>query len=365
MKDDIINLGGTIYDGKTGRQLNNAKNVVKQPGKATTLNRQYVKKPNVKTSAHIAAPDNRAAKPEVRQFQRGIIAPGTTMPTAKNVSHFNRGDFNNTDRPIIIDIKPKTDVIVTAEQNQKFIEAVKRAKNTELVRRRYTEEIIRARRQQMGIISQTSRNLMRRQVVAKDSSAKDQPTASSELRQAQKDSIINQALANAPISDQLAGNYKKTSPTKFKFQPLKLIIGLLVVVLFAGLIYLNWSNLEFNYAKLKLEIDAKMPAYIVPDYTLSRENQIKDGRLVLTYQNRNGQTYTISQSKTSLDSQGVLVNIIKPVFDENYSIYRRNGLTIYLGGSKTAAWSNGGILYRIEVGDELSAETLRQLATSL
>lgn len=364
MTDDIINLNGKIYDGKTGRQLNNAKSAAKQPGRATTLNRQYIKRPNVKAAAQISAPDNRATKPEVKQFQRIIIAPGTTMPTAKNVSHFNRGDFNNTNRPIILDIKPKADIVLTTEQNQKFIDAVNRAKNTELIRRRQTEEIIRSRRQQSNFIGRTSQNLMRRQVMNQNNLSKEQPRLSPELRQAQKDSVINQALANAPTSEQLVSDHTPQS-TEFKFQPIKLVIGLLIIVLFAGLIYLNWSNLEFNYAKIKLEIDAKMPAYVAPTYALSRENKIKDGRLVLTYKNPNGQIYTISQSKTSLDSQGVLINIIKPIFNENYSVYRKNGLTIYLGGNKTATWSNGGILYRIEVGDGLSIETLRQLATSL
>lgn len=367
MQNDIIELGGKSYDAKTGRQLNNAKAITKALGKASTLNRQYVKKPNLRPEVIAKSNDNRATKPEIRQFRRGIIAPGTNRPSAKNINHFNRGDFNHSHQAIILDIKPRPDIVLSAEQNQKFIDAVKRAEKTDLVRRYYANQISCSRRKQMDIVMASAKKLNRPTMQNKTTDKTDSQILNPLLKQARNNQIINQALANAPSSQDLRNQTPKSSlPNKsFLSRFIKTTLVLIALGLLAALVYLNWPNLSFNYAKFKLNFDAKLPAYVVENYKLDYQNKIQNGRLVLNYQNKQRQHYRIIQSRTSLDSQGVLINIVEPEAKDNYTVYRKNGLTIYFIAEHKAVWSNGGILYQVEANSNLDLNKLRQIVSSL
>ena len=373
---DIIRLGGRKYHGETGQLIKDAANAplpkAKKPVATSTLNRQYVHKPDIRRAAGIKARDNRAQKPEIKQFNRDIIVPGKQGPKAPNVSRFKRGDFNKTDQPIILDVKPNKDVIVTAEQNQKFIEAVERAKRVDSARRYYAAQISRQRRRKTSRVYQTSQNLAQKAVRA--SEPKTPPAKLSQEKKianqrAKKDQAINRAIAATPSNSELA----KTKPTKVslktwtKRHTKNIMVAIVLIAAIAGLFYLNWPNIAIKLASNQLGIETHLPAHTVNGFRLSGSPVVSDYELILKYVNDGGQDYRITQAKSALDSQGVLTKVVKPIAGDNFSIHRQNGLTIYVfeQNETRATWSNGGVLYQIFAESDFPLENIYRLATSL
>lgn len=372
--DNIIRLAGRKYHGETGKLINDATEAPrpnrKKPQAATTLNRQYVHKPDIRRAASIKAADNRAQKSQVKQFNRGLITPSQTGPKAPGISHFKRGDFNKTNKPIVLDIKPNKDVVITAEQNQKFIEAVERAKRVDFTRRYYAAQINRQRRQQNNQIHQTSQNLIKKNLATKQPQAKAVADSSKANLRARQDQVINQAIANTPSSEQLLS---EAPVIKFNFKTWgkKHLAGISITAVLlgivAGLTYLNWSNLVVGFANRQLGLNGHLPAYVVSGFKLSEHPIISNQNLILNYRDVQGNSYTITQTKSSLDSQSVLIKIVKPEVGDEYSIHQQNGLTIYVFGENPikAVWSNGGVLYQISAQPDLALEKLQRLAISL
>lgn len=368
MADKVINLDGCKYDAQTGRRINDANDAPqiqpKVPKTTTTLSRQYVQKPDIKQLADIQAPDPRA-KPskKISQFRREIIPPSTKGPTAKNVSRFQKGDFNTTNRPIILDIKPAADIIISEEQNQKFIEAVKRAEKVDLARRYRASQISRQKRQQNNRLFVTNRTLSKRATEEKLTTTATPPSA--EERRAQQNKVINLAIAHAPHSKNIPRVAKTTFSQKIKQHWTKIVIVLLLFGLMGGLVWLNWYNISLNIARFQTNIDVQTPSFQPSGFKVHNYPQVEAGTVKLTYINSHHQTYSISQSKTLLDSQGVLVELVKPIAGDDFSIHRENGLTIYMFDDTTAIWTNGGILYQIKAYPGFSSENIRRIAVSL
>lgn len=373
IEEDTIKLAGRNYNGKTGRLINDAVKAPngnsKSPANATTLNRQYVHKPDIRRSASIKPSDNLAKKPEIKQFNRDIIILSKQGPKAPGVSYFKRGDFNSTNRPIVLDTKPNKDVIVTAEQNQKFIEAVERAKKIDFARRYYAAQISRQRRQRTDKIYQTAHKINKLSVGKNDAADKRLTSKETENnRRAKRDRIVNKAIAETPSSQELAKNspvIKFNLRTCIKKHLTSALIVLFLIITVAGIAYINWPNIALNVANRQLDINGHLPAYTAKDFKLDSYPTVSGRDLVLRYKNEIGQTYKITQTKSSLDSQGVLIKIVKPYVDNEYSIYRQNGLTIYIFDETKATWSNGGILYQISADADFPAEDIYRLATSL
>ena len=372
--NDIIRLAGRKYHSETGQLINDATEAPRlnrgNPRATTTLNRQYVRKPDIRRAASIKATDNRAQKSHIKQFNRGLITPSQIGPKAPGVSHFKRGDFNNTDKPIILDVKPGKDVIVTVEQNQKFIEAVERAKRVDFARRYYAAQIDRQRRRQNNQIHQTSQNLIKKNLVSEKPQTKANPDNPKTSLRARQDQAINQAIANTPSNEQLLNNapiikFNLMAWCKKHLAGISITIILLAII--AGLTYLNWSNLVISFASRQLGFNGHLPAYTVSGFKLDGYPTVSGQNLILNYRNMQGGAYTITQTKSSLDSQSVLIKIVKPEVGDEYSIYRQDGLTVYIFGKDftKAVWSNGGVLYQITAQPDFTPENLQRLAINL
>lgn len=370
--DDIIKLNGQSYDSQTGRKINDAVSAKfpsgKKPLPATTLNRQFVKKPVQKEySKLLSVQDKRARKPQVHQFNRGIIPAGAT-PKAPKISHFHRGDFNNTDKPIILDIKPLPDVVVSREQNQKLIDSLKRAEKLDLTKRHYLAQIDRQRRRQQAFLNQTVNKLNLPEEQRQKNSAKKLAEPSAEIKRARRDHIINQAVASMPSSEELIKNSKHQIPKK-AFDSKKFfgrfLIGLVACALLAVVVYANWTNLHFNLAKQQLGINSQIPSWSPSGYELDKLPYIEQETLVLKYSSPDQPKYQVRQTKSNLDSKGLLARVVRPDVGDDYTLYKQNGLTIYIYDDVKAIWSNGGVIYQIIADEGFSIENIQRLATSL
>lgn len=129
--------------------------------------------------------------------------------------------------------------------------------------------------------------------------------------------------------------------------------------------YLNMPSLSVRVAAAQAGIDADYPNYRPDGYALNGPVTFSDGRVSMNFKaNASDSSFTVSQSKSSWNSEAVLDNYVTPRAGESYMPYTERGLTIYTYDN-SAAWVNGGILYTIEGDAPLSSQQIRQIATSL
>lgn len=367
MKKPVIDLGGRQYDSETGAFLgiNQAMQAKSSPElqktqPATTLNRQFVNKPQLKLPAK--ANDARAkSKPQIVQFKRKSmdIVRAAQAPSPK-ISKFNPGDFNPTNRPVVISEVRNPDVIVTPEQQAIFKQALDSARQAKMIDRYRAAQIARARRQK------------HRQIFGAKTPTQVAPTSSGltpadgeKARQVAKNAAINQALAQAtPQSN------KKPKPNVSFWQLIKpsrwlVSVSLVVLILIGLLAYLNRANLYLAWVNYQTGFSATLPTYRPNDYQIQTVATQKPGQTLIKLADSNNKEISITQEKSSWDSEAVLENVVKPEVGEDYITYREQGLTIYAYAETKLAWINGGILYQISATADTPSEQLRRMATSL
>lgn len=145
-----------------------------------------------------------------------------------------------------------------------------------------------------------------------------------------------------------------------------IIAATFALVLLGGYFtYLNMPSLSVRVAAAQAGIDASYPSYKPDGYALNGPVTYSDGRVSMNFKaNAGNAAFTVSQSKSSWNSDAVLDNYVTPRAGGNYMPYTERGLTIYTYDNN-AAWVNGGILYTIEGDAPLSGEQIRNIATSL
>ena len=119
-------------------------------------------------------------------------------------------------------------------------------------------------------------------------------------------------------------------------------------------------DISLKVAAMQTGIDASYPGYIPRDYTLSGIVS-EEGKITLDFvSNASGDAFSITEEKSSWDSNALLNNYVKEKYGDNYTIVREQGLTIYISGSD-AAWANGGIVYKL--GANTGALTKKQISS--
>lgn len=92
----------------------------------------------------------------------------------------------------------------------------------------------------------------------------------------------------------------------------------------------------------------------------------EEGKLTLNYSNPSIKaSFSIVEERSSWDSNALLTNYVKPTYDDNFTIVRENGLTIYVSDSN-AAWVSGRIVHKIIThSGSLTKKQIRTIAASL
>lgn len=178
-----------------------------------------------------------------------------------------------------------------------------------------------------------------------------------------KRSAIETAVAHAEHTP------AKTHKTPFWQQKQRvtgIVAATFAIVLLGGYFtYLNMPSLSVRVAAAQAGINASYPDYRPDGYALNGPVTYSDGRVSMNFKaNSNEANFTVSQSKSSWNSDAVLDNYVQPRAGQDYLPYTERGLTIYTYNNN-AAWVNGGILYTIEGDAPLSSEQIRRIATSL
>lgn len=195
-----------------------------------------------------------------------------------------------------------------------------------------------------------------------------------------KEQAIKKALASAEKIDseekqqgKLAKTLQKTKTglktgkVKFGFGRVMLALSCTAVAVFAIVYFvnINMPDLSLKVAAMQTGIEASYPAYVPRDYNLA-DIASENGKIKLNFKNSfNDQAFSLTQEKSSWDSNALLSNFVKDNYSENYMVVREQGLTIYIDGSN-ATWVNGGIVYKITANSgTLSKKQIRSIAVSL
>ncbi len=140
-------------------------------------------------------------------------------------------------------------------------------------------------------------------------------------------------------------------------------VGLAIMLIGGYFTYLGMPNISTRIAAIQSGINAKYPGYRPSGYALSGPITFKSGEVRMKFAYADGgQSYTITQQKSSLNSAALKETLTADGGDVQTTT--ADGLTIY-STDRTASWVNGGVLYQITLGGALSNEQVTKIATSL
>lgn len=180
---------------------------------------------------------------------------------------------------------------------------------------------------------------------------------------------IKDAAISAALSTPTTKPVKQKRARKWQWSRRFTILTAIFALLITGgiLTYINLPVLSVGFASAQAGIKATYPEYRPDGFSLSQPVTYSDGEVTLVFKsNSSDNGYTIIQTRSSWDSSAVLDNVVRKDAGDDYTTTQERGLIIYsYDENKSAAWVNGGILYKISTTAPLSGEQIRRIATSL
>lgn len=180
---------------------------------------------------------------------------------------------------------------------------------------------------------------------------------------------IAKPLTAAYTAQNTAAQAQQLKPVKnsrFNFKHLTLAIGCAAacVAAIAFFVSINMPDISVRVTAMQTGIEATYPAHVPRDYSLSNVNS-ESNKVTMEFTNKSGNTFTLSEEKSSWDSNTLLNNYVKTTWKDNFITTREQGITIYLSNSN-ATWVNGGILYKLEAPlNNLTKKQIRSIVISL
>ena len=306
--------------------------------KSTTLNRKFVKKPvaRPRINASVSVTRKHAATSSLISKQRSVkLSPTQQKVEVKSV-------VKNTTKAEAQKATTTAEAAARIVAKQRKAEADKQA----TVQRTQIEKVTRAR-------------------MAARTAAQPQLMSAQEM----KDRAVQQALRKVSRMEQDAEQNEIIQPKKLHFwQKRKFVaasaMAVVSVAMLGYLVYLNLPDLSARVSAMRAGIENSYPSYVPSSFKLDGLVDESDGKIVMTFKDKEGKSFTLTEEKSSWDSAAVLTNYVQENW-EDYSIAKGQGLTIYVYESK-AVWVNGGVFYSIDGGDSgLTSSELHDIAVSL
>ena len=177
-----------------------------------------------------------------------------------------------------------------------------------------------------------------------------------------KNEAITEALQRATTSPKAPRRAKKPKSRMGRWLQVA-SVGLAIMLIGGYFTYLGMPNISTRIAAIQSGVNAKYPGYRPTGYALSGPITFKSGEVRMKFAYADGgQSYTITQQKSSLNSAALKETLIADGGEVQTTA--AGGLTIY-STDRTASWINGGVLYQITLGGALSSEQVTKIATSL
>ncbi len=198
------------------------------------------------------------------------------------------------------------------------------------------------------------------------------------MAQAQKQKMTAQELKEQAIKKALMAAQKTEQEEEqedtrmakkmhFGFGRVALALSCAAVAVFAiaYFVNLNMPDISLRVAAMQSGLEASYPSYVPRDYSLSSITS-ENGKVTLDFKKQaDDNKFSLTEEKSSWDSNALFSNYVKTTFNENYLVIREQGLTIYVDGS-SAAWVNGGVVYKLTANDgTLTKKQITSIAVSL
>ena len=322
---------------------------------STTLNRKYVKRPTRNTDVAIKikkSPVVQKSQMQKSQAQRPQVQKSQAQKPQIQKSQAQKMQIQRAQ--------------TRSPQIQRFYTQKSQVQKSQLQKSQSEQPIAKA---QLHPVQATANSRMKQRSVSMQQPQRVSRLSASEL----KDQAIKRALASAAgatpsstIKNEKESS-KKTGKIKFGFGRVVLALSCAAAAVFAiaYFVNLNMPDISLRVAAMQTGINVSFPGYVPRDYKISGITS-EDGKISLNFFNHsNGESFVLIEEKSSWDSNALLSNFVKPTYEDNYSIIREQGLTIYISGND-AAWVNGGIIYKIEAkNNKLTTKQICSIATSL
>lgn len=144
-----------------------------------------------------------------------------------------------------------------------------------------------------------------------------------------------------------------------------LAVTCVATAVFAVVYFVNLTSTDVSLkvAAMQSGIEASYPSYVPRGYTLSDVTSAS-GLVKISFKNGDD-SFSITEENSSWDSNALLNNYVKEVYEEDYTVVREQGLTLYMGDF-WAAWVNGGMVYKLNVNSGLlTKKQIKAIAVSL
>lgn len=172
-----------------------------------------------------------------------------------------------------------------------------------------------------------------------------------------KERAIKEAMNQSPNLNQQPKQQKEQSK-KPKKQPKQKTGGgakrfffafVCATVCVAAIIFfvnINKTDISTRINALQNGINAVTPTYIPRDYS-SSDISSENGKISMTFSGPKDASFSITEEKSSWDSQALLNNYVKTEYGEDYTTTHEKGITVYMS-NKEAVWVNGGIKFTLK-----------------
>lgn len=186
-----------------------------------------------------------------------------------------------------------------------------------------------------------------------------------------KDQAIKKALAASAkeIDKDVAKEQREEKRTKLHFSIARIMLAIscaaMAVMAIVYFVSTNMPDISMRVAAMQTGIRASYPSYVPRGFSvtdLSSEN----GKVVLNFQSdENNDAFSLTEENSSWDSSALELNYVKEKYNNDYTILREQGLTLYVA-DRGAAWVNGGVVYKLDIkSGTLTKKQIRSIATSL
>lgn len=218
-----------------------------------------------------------------------------------------------------------------------------------------------AEQQRQRHLMQIATQRMQQRMAAK----KQQPVVQKETAQQMKETAIEKALESASRTKK---EDKNSNRIHFGFKRVLLAMACAAVCVFAIVYFVNLNapNISLKVAAMQSGIEATYPQFVPREYKLS-DITSESGKITLNFAHleEEGVGFTLIEEKSSWDSNALLNNYVRYEYGDDYTAVREQGLTIYISSS-SAAWVNGGIVYKIKAPvNTLTKKQIKSIAVSL
>lgn len=182
-----------------------------------------------------------------------------------------------------------------------------------------------------------------------------------------KNHAIERAIREASSSSMTQKTQRQKHKINFGFKRLALALACTAAAVFAIVYFvnLNTPDISIRVAALQNGINASYPKYTPRGFNLT-DITSENGKITLSFRDEAAEnSYTLIEEKSSWDSNALLSNYVKPNYEDDHTVIKEQGLTLYVGNNETS-WVNGGIFYRLKItSGSLTKKQIKTIATSL